>query len=101
MAFSPSTPAIHSVIRLSPDLMRERIDDAMDVYLAAMHYRPEWRSLRRDPWEEATYYPTWNSYGAFTTPLASLSTNHDRLLASLLATAAIHTRGGVAESQQV
>ena len=64
MAFSPSTPAIHSVIRLSPDLMRERIDDAMDVYLAAMHYRPEWRSLRRDPWEEATYYPRWNSYGA-------------------------------------
>lgn len=80
MAFSPSTPAIHSVIRLSPDLMRERIDDAMDVYLAAMHYRPECRSLRRDPWEEATYYPTWNSYGAFTTPLASLSTNHDPLI---------------------
>lgn len=101
MAFSPSTPAIHSVIRLSPDLMRERIDDAMDVYLAAMHYRPEWRSLRRDHGKKQHTIRHGIAMARLQPLLHHLAPTMTRLLASLLATAAIHTRGGVAESQQV
>lgn len=68
------------VVRLTPTLMRARLNDAMDVYLTAMHYGPEWRALRHDPWERCILDPEWTAYAAFAPdPLNSTSPPSDYL----------------------
>ena len=73
------------VVRLTPALLRARLSDAMDVYLTAMNYGPEWRMLRRDPWERSILNPGWTAYAAFAThsqqnPLQAPDPFHDPLV---------------------
>ncbi|ALE19430.1 GNAT family N-acetyltransferase [Lawsonella clevelandensis] len=73
------------VMRLTPALMQARLSDAMDVYLTAMNYGPEWRVLRRDPWEQSILNPEWTAYAAFAThfpqnPLQPPDPLHDTLV---------------------
>ncbi|MDY2979602.1 MAG: hypothetical protein SOR94_06155 [Lawsonella sp.] len=73
------------VVLLTPALMRARLSDAMDVYLTAMNYGPEWRMLRRDPWERSILNPGWTAYAAFAThsqqnPLQAPDPFHDPLV---------------------
>ena len=53
------------LLPLTPEVMRLRLSDAMDVYLAAMDYDFSWKHNRRRAWYQATYFDGWIAYGLF------------------------------------
>lgn len=54
-----------ALVSLTPELMRRRLDDAMDIYLLAMQYDPSWRENRMPAWYQATYFENWAAVGLF------------------------------------
>lgn len=53
------------LLSLTPELMRQRLSDAMDVYLAAMEYDFSWKHNRRRAWYQATFFEGWTAFGLF------------------------------------
>lgn len=57
-----------ALLPLTPPVMRQRLSDAMDVYLTAMQYDFSWKHNRRRAWYQATFFEGWRAFGLFEYP---------------------------------